>query len=268
MCISDFNFNGYLSPEIPGWTKNQQFDKNEFYSLCIELNRFAQKTLYKLEIHNEDVQELLVSTLFIRCLGIFQASIISIEKGMIIEAKILTRSFLEILFRLRAISISKDNAIDFIRQHYVKIKKHINKLNSLSKKTQSKIKLSELPEKYKEVVNEIESSNIKEHGPSYYAQKAKLMDIYNTAYSLFSDQVHSNVSDLESYLVIENDKVISFNHGPTKENLNEVLNTLSESMIYILEDLSITFKLDISTQIKYFGKKSNKLSNRIINNSN
>ena len=100
MCVGDFNFNGYLSPEVDEWTKNQNFEKNDNYLLCIELNRFAQKTLYQLKIHNEDVQELLVSTLFIRCLGIFQGSIISIEKGMIIEAKILTRSFLEILFIL------------------------------------------------------------------------------------------------------------------------------------------------------------------------
>ena len=264
----DFNFNGFLSNEVAEWSKVQKFENDDSFNLCIDLNRFAQEILYKIKIHNEDPQELLASTLFLRSLEFFQGAIISIQKGMINNAKVLSRCYLEILFKLRAISISPDIVIDYIQQHDIKIKKFIKKLNNLSQKTKSKIDLSETSEKYDEIIEKIEALKIKEHGVAFYADKSKLMDLYNTAYSLFSDQVHSNVSDLESYLVIENNKVVSFNHGPIINHSEEVLNTISECMIYILEDLNIIFNLDFQEKLKYFVDKSNKITAKKIINTN
>ncbi|MCH8127364.1 hypothetical protein IIC38_15615, partial [candidate division KSB1 bacterium] len=228
MKISDFNKNGFLSHEIESWTKDQNFSNDEFYNLCNRINQFAQDTLYKLNVHNEDLQELLLATLYVRVLGIYQGAIILITKGMIVETKILARSILEILFRIGAISKSIDIAIDFIRQDHINQKKNINKLNMLSDGIKSSLDLSSLSGKYNEISNEIEEIDIKTHGIQWYADKAGLLDDYNTAYSSFCDAVHSNVRGLESYLVLDkNNKVISFSFGPLANEKYELFMTVS-----------------------------------------
>ena len=263
MEISDFNTNGYLSKEMEDWTSGEHFAADDLYNLAIRINQFAQRILYRLRINNEDPQELLMSTLYIRVLGIYQGTILMVTKGMIIEAKILSRSLLEILYRIGAISKSKEIAIEFIRQDHITQKKTINKLNMLSENVKDSLKLSKLSEKYAELKDEISAMDIKERRTQWFAAKAELLDSYNTAYSTFSNAVHSNVRELESYLVLQNkDKVISFKYGPTARHRPVVLLTLLESMLQIIGFMAATFDLDISEELSELQDTSKKVAKK------
>ena len=191
-----------------------------------------------------------------------------LRKGMIIEAKILSRSLLEIVFRIRAICKSSQIAIDFINQDKLNQLKMINKLNNLSKNIKSKIDLSVLEERKIVLEKEVKNLEVTPHKNKtcWYASKAGLMDDYHTTYSFLCDPVHSNVNGLQSYLIIKDDKVISFKYGPSTKEFEIILNAITESMIYILEDLNILFKLNITNEISPFSSQSNWMSEKLIEN--
>ena len=257
---SGFNKNGFLTKKIEEWTESQNFKKNDSYNLCIRLNQFAQKNLYNLKIHKRDPQELLVSTLYIRSLSIFQGVVILLTKGMLTESKILLRSLLEILFRISVISQKYEYAIDFINQDQISRKKMINKFRMLSDNIKKLHVDSHLSEFYDNIKNDIDKRGVKEHGTQWYAQKAGLEDEYNTAYSLLCNSVHSNVRHLESYLILDkNDEVTSFKYGPTNEENSKLFLTNIDCMIKILNCINSLFELDMQEEINEFSVGLNNL---------
>lgn len=265
MEVSDFKKNGFLSEEIEEWTKAQNFRNDDYFNYCIRINQFAQKNLDMLRINNEDPQELLISTLYIRVLGIYQGTIILLTKGMLIEAKILARSLLEILYKIGAMANFKEVAIDFIGQEHIIQKKGINKINKLSDKVKP-LDPSKLAERYTELNEEIKEKEIKPLSIEWFAIKAGLTDSYNTAFSLFSNAVHSSPGELQKYLILENNKVVSFDYGPTDHQRYHLFMTVSESMLEILQFLESVFDLKVTQEIQKLWTESKKLVEKYFSN--
>ena len=264
MKVSDFNFNGFLSPEIDSWTKGANITENEFYDYCARLNKFGQSTLHELNIHNENPQELLLSTLFLRSLSNYQGALILLSKGMILEARILIRSLLEILFRFKVISISQKEAVNFINQDRINSKSLIDKVSKLKN---TPFELKSLQERKTEIEAEIKDYNIQYHGTNWYAKKAELDDYYNMVYPFLCNAVHSNVRDLESHLIIKDNKVTSFNYGPTTNELEDQLFLASQFLLRMIDILNDIFGLKILNELVSFKDELEKLIESFNNKS-
>ncbi len=242
--------NGYLDPDIQSWINKHRFDHALLFEVCERLNCLAQKHIFKINIHSEDAQEILVALLFIRALSAYQGSILLIERGMHIEAKILLRTFMELLFRIRAISKDLEVAKAYVLEDEIHRKKFINKFKMLKDSINLSEQNAKLDELKQSIEENIAANDIKATQTQWYAQKAGLEDYYNTAYSVFSSSVHANIRDIEESLVTdENGKIVSFTHGPNVGNLRHLLLAAGESMILILESISNLFGLNLETQL-------------------
>jgi Family of unknown function (DUF5677) len=242
---------GFLDGDAASWIIKHRTDNKEIFAVCEKINRLAQTHLHKLNIHSEDVQELLVSLLFIRALATYQTSILLIERGLVFEAKIILRCLIEILFKLRAVSNDRDVAVTYVYEDEVFRKKFINKFKLLSsdvKEAQGNPQLDDLLATIKE---NIQNKNIQEQKTQWYAHKAGLDDYYNTVYALFSGSVHANVRELQELLKTdETGRVTEILYGPDiPSDLHKLLLTGGESLCLILQDVSRVFGLKLDEHL-------------------
>ena len=244
--------NGFLDADAVTWITKHRNDHSALFSVCESINYLSQTHLYRLNIHSEDVQELVVSLLFIRALGAFQTSILLIERGLTSEARIILRNLIEILFKLRAVSRDRDVARAYVYADEIDRKKFINKFRLLSddlRQAHGNPKLDELLQAIKE---NIDVKDITERQTQWYAQKAGLSDYYNTVYSIFSRSVHVNVRELEELLVTDGEgHITEITYGPdAAKGLDRLLLTGGETQCLILEDISRVFALKVEDRVR------------------
>lgn len=243
---------GFLDDDAASWIVKHREDLKELFEVCQQINRLAQTNLYRLQIHNENLQEMLVALLLVRALSSHQTSILLIERGLAHEARIILRHQLEILFKLRALSLDRQVAQVYVQEDEVFRRKFMNKFKLLSAEVQRAHGDPQINELLAQVNQNIEAKGIAERQTQWYAQRAGLTDFYNSAYSLFSSTVHANARDLESLVrTDENGKVVEILYGPDVATaLDMLLLTGGEAQCLILQDVSRTFSLKIDEQVQ------------------
>lgn len=250
------NENGFLDTDIQFWIAKHRKANGLLFQICDEVNQLAQIHLFKLDIHNNAVQEILVGLLFVRALSAYQASLLLCERGIITETKIILRTLLEILFRIAAISKDEVIANAYILEDEVHRKKFLNKFKSLNASVKSAAGNPELEDLLNTLKKNIEEKDIKELQTQWFAHKAGLDDFYNSAYSLFSDSVHANVRDLEELFNTNFEgSITGINFGPDVSGLSKLLLTAGETMILILYDVSGLFNLQIEEHLTALHKR-------------
>jgi len=100
--------NGFLGAEILHWIKKHRNENQAWFDLCLKLNRLCHTILPTFQIDNNNGQEVICATLFIRALGFYQAAIILAERGLINEAKVILRSLFDVTFAHCAVAKSED----------------------------------------------------------------------------------------------------------------------------------------------------------------
>lgn len=243
--------NGFLDEGINSWIGKHRDEHRSLFDICQEVNRIAQTNLYKLNIHSKDVQEILLALLLIRALSAYQGSLLLIERGMLTEAKILLRTLLEILFRIGAISKSREIAQAYVLEDEKHRKKFLNKFKLLSDSVKEAHGNPELDDLLNTLNQNIAERDIKELQTQWFAKKAGLDDYYNSAYSLFSLSVHANVRGLEELVTADEEgNVKEFLSGPDVVGIPLLLLTAGEALIMITYDISRAFKLDLENQLE------------------
>lgn len=243
--------NGFLDGDIKTWIEKHRIDHRKLFDICLEANRVAQTHLYKLNIHSKDVQGILIGLLFIKALSSFQGSILLIERGMLAEGKILLRTLLEVLFRIGAISKSREIAQAYVLEDERHRKKFLNKFKLLSDSIKAAHGNPELDDLLNTLKQNIEEKDIKELQTQWFAKKAELSDYYNSAYSLFSLSVHANVRELEELVIADNEgNIKEILSGPDVTGIPPLLLTAGEALILITYDVSRYFKLSLEKELE------------------
>jgi len=259
----------FLSEEISVWIKKHRADNFEYFKLCEDINEFSHSTMLTMTIHNNDLTELIVASLYVRAMSNFQGSIIMAERGMINEAKSLLRCFLEIVFAIVAIEKDKTIARQFVledlfqRRDYLKAHKR-NKDAGVPQCGDAPSP-EELKELLQKIENEIKENNVKKSTKRDMAEKAGLVTTYDSAYKILSGSIHVNSRDLEQYLEInDSGEVKKILWGPDVKEIDLLLFTAAENMMFVLTSVSHIFGLSyegpwpsIIEMYKTLGKKLN-----------
>lgn len=251
---------GFLGKELEQWIPKIRNAHREFFALADEVNEYCQKAMYKFEAHNKDKQEVLVSTLYIRTLNNFQASVLLAERGMMPQSRVLVRAMIEALFSLCAIAKSEKYADDFLLEDQKNRMRFLNKFRQLHgglPPDSNKEEVESLEQKLKE---EIKAGEIKEKSTEQWSKDAGMHDWYLTAYSVLSTSVHSKVKDLERYLVL-NDKneIAEFRWGPEDHDIEKILMTLVQGMLTALNCAHSLFEQRQESQVADFQERLNLL---------
>jgi hypothetical protein len=224
--------------------------------------------MFKLDAHNKDKQETLVAALYIRVINTYQAALLLAERGLMSQARILSRSLIEALFSLCAIAKSEQFADEFILEDQRNRLKYVNKYRKLHGGIPPEVSKSEVELLEKQLQKEIKELEIKSKSTEQWSIDAGMHDWYLAVYSVLSDSVHSKVKDLERHLVINgSNEIKEFNWGPDDHDIEKILMTLIQGMLTGLKCTFSLFNLIHEPEITAFEENLSKLvKERLINN--
>ncbi|MCR8641279.1 DUF5677 domain-containing protein [Paenibacillus sp. N1-5-1-14] len=92
----------------------------KIFDVCFDVNKFSHKVKFEFDINNNNILHVLSASLFLKILNCFQSIIILSKLGLESESKILTRTLIESLFVLKAISEDEKEINNFIKTDYKK----------------------------------------------------------------------------------------------------------------------------------------------------
>lgn len=208
---------------------------SEVLSYCKRLNNLAHRSLFSAKVSLEDSQQFLLASLIHKAMTAYQAIILLAERGMPSESQVVLRTLLEVTFRIVAIAKNPVVGEAYILQDETNRRKFINKLKVLEKSRPADIVDVELDNMLKTVSQGIKEKNIKELSTAWFAEKANLLDFYNSAYAVLSDSVHVNVRHLENAFNLDsNGELIGLNYGFSDKNLIQNVLTAAEGLLLSL----------------------------------
>lgn len=259
---------GFLGTEINESISKIRDVHSDFFKLSDEFNSYCQKSMYKFDVHSKNKQEILVSTLFIRILNNYQAAILLAERGLMPQSRSLTRTLIDALFSLCAISKNEKYADDFIHEDQRSRLRFLNKYRELHGGLPPEVNKEEIKSLEKELQDEIQNNEIKKKSFEQWSKDAGMHDWYLSAYSVLSESVHSKVKDLERYLVLdENNEIKEFRWGPDDHDIENLLMTLIQSMLTGLNCAFSLFDEKKLSELESFQERLNRLvTERLISN--
>ena len=262
---------GFLSKDIVEWIKKYRQAYQEWFDLSENSNRIAHSTMHNLQVNKQNAQQVLSATLFVRILGFYQASIILAERGMINESKVILRSMLNATFIICTIANSEEVMSEYFNDdfhHRIKSLRKIEENPHLFEKELYKEVQKEVSVLLNQLLQERVESKPKEITVRYLAEKANMMDFYNTVYSYFSETEHSSARDLEQYLVVNGEKEIKgIKWGPSVVGIDMLLLTGIENLIHATNSIEKIFELEQS-KMQDISKKIVALSKNISGDMN
>lgn len=230
---------GFLDPNF----EEAHAAKPDDLKLCQEytqrLTQLGHDILYDVAFDEDNAQELLCVCLFQRALTSLQAIVLLSLRGLRAEGIVVTRTLLEVMFRI--VAIAKDPAVglEYIKQderHRLKI---LNKFSRLSPSAKEDVDLPKLEELRERVRQELADRQIAERSVEWFAEKAELLDFYVSVYAWFSSTTHVNVRDLEQEFVAdENGRLLGFRYFPRFESMPSVLLAAFEAFIFAMRAVS------------------------------
>jgi len=260
--MTKFEEHGFLSKEINLIANNLSKEFPEWFEVLYQINGYCQNLQYELNINNQNPQQIVCAALYSRCLSMYQAALSMAVKGMDVQTRILLRCMLESLFILVASSTSEDIAKEFVAADQLERRKIFNKARSWSAESLKKLAINHATDEMKEKIErDIEETGAKKIYAEQMAIKAGLHDWYLTAYSIFSQSVHSSIRDLEKHLITDGQKnIIGLKNEPSTENIERLFITSAEAMLHALRAVGETFGIKTSDFVDSRYKTIAKLS--------
>lgn len=215
-------------------------EHRDAFQLAEDLNTFANRQVFATTVTKTDLQQVMVSSLLPRLLTAFQGSILMAERGLSAELKLLTRKVLEVTFRIVVIAQDATIAEKYLKSDEINRKKYLNKLRLLQTVKHTPEEVKTIDQLHAEVSATIQTEQIKELTLQWYAEKAGMLDFYNTAYAYLSESAHTNVRDLDALVEKDADgEPEALRYGPDPEGMSDVLCTGIELVVMALEASSM-----------------------------
>lgn len=243
----------FLDPELGRIVAHVQEAHKVHFDFVHRLSELAHEALFDAKVTKTDLQQLLLASLQHKALTSFQAVVLLGERGLPSETRVVLRTLLEVTFRIVAIAKDKNVGRAYVLEDELHRKKFINKYKMLSDEIRNKVTEEVLSDLKSTIEQNIKDKDIKELKTQWFAQRADMMDFYNTAYAVLSDSVHVNVRNLESALQLdESGDIVRLNYGPNDEDLDTHLLTASEALLISLHAVYSVIDTEFDKQLNRF----------------
>jgi hypothetical protein len=244
---------GFLSEDITVYIDQLSKRHPDLFGLAFDVNRFSQQTMLSLNVHSKNAQELMVTTLLIRCLSHYQASIILCQRGMIPDARIVARALIEAMFILVAISKKPHLAVQYAQEDEFQRLKAIKKYHQLHGAPPPGWSERQMADFEAEVKKTIDAKSLKSRLTEDWAREADMHSWYLSPYFDLSESVHVKSRDISVHIVTNSEsEPKEFKWGPSDEGMRLVLGTVIEAMCVTIQHAACVFKVDIGEQVGRF----------------
>lgn len=254
-----FDIHGFLTGDIQETIDHVTGENLEWFSLLRDINQLLQKIVISgFEKHHGKTMDVKVLTMFsaIRSLSNFQSAVINLERGMVVEARIMARCLYENSFCIGALIDNPDK--------FVPLLKHDNLAAKRGQAVALKNGSYSLTANVEAAMDERISGEKGRHlNWKDIAEMSSLSNHYLMYKHLSDDAMHYSASSLKRYIVSdkENHTWSGYRFGPgTKDEVFSVANFCTQPTLAIIvgfleatEDTSydgeLTLLLDSFTSI-------------------
>lgn len=228
--MSQIKIDGFISDESLNGRDYFHQKYKDVFDYAKEINKFNMDLMQNEEIDWKDKHKLITKILYLRIIEHFQGTILMLERGMISQAKVLTRAMLETTFIHIALQ-KKPNLLQcYFDQHEDGTKRNLKAfLKFQNEKLRASAKKENFEKHYVDKYKTLKGNELNPLSPKQWAIEAGLEDFYNLYYGVFSNSTHSNLLALEDN--IDNSEAeINLAFGPSENNLYDVF----QCCVYIL----------------------------------
>lgn len=228
----EFDSNGFLTHRIDALEKEISSTYEALFERARKINQDCHRLLFSADIRNRDGQAIIISTLFLRALEHYQATIILLGRGLIAGARVSLRVLVETIFKTRAIAINSGAFKEFVKEDLLQRKKLISKAQNNAYPNLEETRQAITPELLKELEQEIRSTDAKALSTEEWSKRAGMHDWYVTNYALLSKAVHTQVRELEAYLKIgKSGEIEQLRYAPSMDEIPLLILTAAHSLL-------------------------------------
>lgn len=159
------------------------------------------------------------------------------------------RSLFDAAFAISAVAKSEEIMREYVNDDILR-RIHILRKIKNNPKTFERILINDVDKQIESLLSELyktkKKMKPKEIMSRYLAEKAGLLDLYDTAYVYFSSTVHSGVRDLEQYLSLDSEgNIKELIWGPSVTGLDSLFLTAFETMLIVFKTAIVLFSLSV-----------------------
>lgn len=234
--MTPYDENGFLGGRIESWIEANRESHRGIIDRAQELNRDCHRFLDGRSLDLDNEKQIVTCVLFARMVELYQAIVMVAERGMTSPSRILLRSLIEAFFHFSAIHKDPDYLKEYLNQFQIKRKRLVNSIRNSSLPELGNLRQTITDDLVAEIKQAIEEEKVKEITVKDSAERAGLLGIYKTAYSILSSAVHTSAVDLESHLSYNEDtkEIEALIYGPSQ---NEVARSICLSSLAVAEAL-------------------------------
>jgi hypothetical protein len=247
------NDQGFLSDDITHFQHHIRNRYAKYFDLIHRVNTFCQQAKHRPSINNLDGREMIAACIMIKILNDLQAAILLGERSLTSQARTLIRVGLEAFFILANICRVDDFWRSFILSDQVARLRLLRAIRDNQTVLLEEVRSHVTPELISQLDQEIKEKGITEEKVIELARRVNLMNFYDGAYRLFSQDVHSSPRVLENYGVFDQrDALVSFAWGPKTDDLEAELAIIPRIMILAFAIVNEIFDLRLDETLASF----------------
>jgi len=244
--MTSLDESGFLSPLIASWIEKHRGSHSNWFAFADDVNQIGQKLMLALAPPKSDWQRVSASLVFSRVVSHFQAIILLAERGMLPEARSLLRGMLEGAFTVVAMVKSRDVANEWMNDEIVQHKKRVSSFRHLPLHLRDAhgIDVRTIDTKLSDLESQIATLGVRKLTTEYLAQRAEMLDYYNTIYVILCSSSHSRVADFESHVEIDDrQNFVGMKWGPDVSGIDDILYPACELLLKCSDEIASLFEL-------------------------
>jgi hypothetical protein len=220
---------GFFSPEAREDELKIGNDYRDLFQLSEQIAKEFLRLLRDANLDRESERNLALNALAARSLEFFQSMINQLRQGSAPPAKVVCRSLIETVYKLRAIQLSSNGIDLFIAQER---KSRLQKLKGVQAYRKAHPELGPSKELDAEV-EQLTKERPKKTESNEWARLAEMDDFHNLYFQWVSDDTHAGIESLNHYFDEVSPYLMTF--GPTDKEISTVAAIGHRSILLALE---------------------------------
>ena len=247
---NDFYEKGFLGESIQEFTGSVLKQYEQFLTAATKLVELGYNIMMNLQPKNNNLQQILISSVLIRVLNGFQSVIILSRYGLVFDAKVVLRGQLESLFILKRLTVDDGFVKEYIDSDLNRRLLWMNVARNSNAPHFDRLRRQATDQVIADLKQEIAKKNAKELNIGQIAIQAGLNVEYDTDYRLLCEETHTLPRSSQNLTILDQGVPAELDPNPSNRELSYVLFTSIRSMHLALEAVANFFGVDKSSDFK------------------
>lgn len=251
--MSKIETDGFISIEADEGKNHMLGAYPDLFELLKEMNKFSMRFIATTAVDGSSQYKMVLHTLLVRLLEIFQGTYLMLERGMMVPVEHLTRGMLEIMFMVVALEKKPNLLQAYLDQHE---KNHTQMLRAAlefkGKALAEAVKQNNIKQLLDQKLEKQKGNKLKTLQVKEWAKEAELEDFYSLYYVLYSTSTHSSLSSLDDHIDVEATGEVNVAFGPTDKHLYEVAKCGMSVLVNAMQSIGKVFQQDLSPDLDRF----------------